>query len=132
MKSLYKADSGVRSLVEPHKTITMFLGVELLAWRYACLWKLPLKSVEHTERRGRRRKIYGWCYKEDGRLGIALQGVSPDELVDTIAHELAHLLHRRHSGKWRKLYETIHERMQDDDCADFLCLTSRLIETEDF
>lgn len=65
------------------------------------------------------KNIYGICHW-DGRIGIRIRWATGRPLhsyaiIDTMAHELAHLRHRTHSREWFKLHAAILSDMANTD-----------------
>lgn len=75
-------------------------------------FNLPAFTLEPlTDSRAR---LYGDCRHADNRirlrvhrLGNPSRPLSRRTLVDTLAHELAHLVHEDHPRTWRALYHEI-------------------------
>lgn len=93
-------------------------------------WKLVEKTTKHYARvfglRLKRvkpygRKAAGICY-EDGEIRISLydcDGLRKSYFVlDSIAHELAHLAFFNHRAEWIRLFSKILTRMADDKMFD--------------
>jgi predicted metal-dependent hydrolase len=73
---------------------------------YARSFGLPLKRIEWL---GPRRKFFGDC--KNGRIRIQLRRrryrIYPYHLIDTMAHELAHLRYPNHKPRWFDLHLAI-------------------------
>lgn len=93
-------------------------------------WKLVKKTTEHYAKRFGLRlkkvsplgtKASGVCY-EDGEICISMrdaEGLRKSYYVlDTIAHELAHLAFFNHREEWIRLFSRILTRMADDKVFD--------------
>lgn len=82
------------------------LDARVLARRFG----LALGSLDAESPRVKRR--YGVCY-DDGAIRIRLRHVRTGELlkysslVDTLCHEMAHLQHFNHGGRFERLYRRI-------------------------
>lgn len=98
--------------------------------RDAKRWKLVEKTTKHYARvfglrlqkvRPLGRKSAGICY-EDGEIRISLydrDGLRKSYFVlDSIAHELAHLAFFNHRSEWIRLFAKILTRMADDRAFD--------------
>jgi predicted metal-dependent hydrolase len=90
----------------------VFSYVHDMLMYFAAEFQLPLKEVKLVSHK---ENFYGDCNKE-GRIRIQVRrkGVGPllaYQIVDTMAHELAHLRHLNHSWKWFFLYAAILHRM---------------------
>ena len=110
----------------PDCDLSLWKAVELAAWRYACLHSVPLKSVEPIRNPGGTNN--GLCYQDEGRVCITIRerrangdwASVPEnglDIVDTLAHELAHLLDKTtelHSKRWRLEFDEIKEAMIQD------------------
>lgn len=83
---------------------------------YARVFGLRLKSVKSTNK-----KVAGLC-GYGGRIRVSLRdrdGLRKSyEIVDTIAHELAHLAFFNHRTEWVRLFAKILTRMADDKVFD--------------
>lgn len=88
-------------------------------WEYADIFNLPLRKVKPLPSD---KWFYGDC-SSDGRIRvqIAFQGGPRDcsrlqayQIIDTIAHELAHLRHSKHRPAWFRLHVLILARMEKD------------------
>jgi len=89
--------------------------------RYAHRFCLRLTSVSHMSRRNR--DYYdGSCSKRGKvRITIRRRNGSPLkawEIVDAMAHELAHLPFQDHKGAWFKLYSVILHAMAHEGVFD--------------
>jgi predicted metal-dependent hydrolase len=103
MKHVHKADRRLWSFVEQ------------VVWTYASLYDLAISEVKPVKRKNAHDR-YGQCSKH-GVVRIAVRTFSdgkwdkrPElayEIVDTIAHELAHLKHQKHNIAWLRLYANI-------------------------
>jgi len=109
----------------PDYDLPLWRAVELAAWRYSCLHEIPLKVIEPMKstikdhfgyariqlgvvciRLRRKNRRGNWTYSETGK-----------ELVDTLAHELAHLLapnEEGHGARWKVEFGDLKESMLDD------------------
>jgi len=79
---------------------------------YAGVYCLRLRSVELL--RGSN-TVFGRCYS-DGSIFITVRWkngkqVLPYSLLDTMAHELAHLRYFSHSPRWMRLHATLLQAM---------------------
>lgn len=93
----------------------LWVFVEKVIWRYAGLFDLPIEEVKPVKRKNTHDR-YGQCSK-NGVVRIALRTFSrgrwskrPElsyQIVDTIAHELAHLREQKHGALWIRLYADI-------------------------
>jgi predicted metal-dependent hydrolase len=87
---------------------------------YAREFGLPLRKVE---RMASHKDFYGDC-SSDGRIRIQLRrnGDRPIayQIIDTMAHELAHLEHQNHKRLWFSLHVIILHRLLDDLVYDDL------------
>lgn len=106
--------------------LPLWHAVELAAWRYACLHHLPLRAAEPIRNPGGFNN--GLCYQEEGRIQLTIRerlangtwSSVPDngiDIVDTLAHELAHLADKAtemHSRRWRLEFDEIKEAMLQD------------------
>jgi len=107
----------------PECDLALWRLVEEITWRFACLEKLPLTGVEPLRTHGES-KLAGWCDTRTGRIAIALRfskrgrwrkkTLSVNFIADTIAHELAHLRHRKESKKHRKYTQIILDNMFEE------------------
>jgi predicted metal-dependent hydrolase len=93
--------------------------VEATTWKYARQLNLPLRKVKPLPPE---KWFYGDC-SSDGRIRIqiAFQGSPRDcfrlhayQILDTIAHELAHLRHNKHRPDWFQLHVAILGQMEQD------------------
>jgi hypothetical protein len=110
MKNLHKDD----------KALWQF--IEATARRYADIFGLRLKRILPLPRR-EWNSCFGFCY-EDGviQLGTRHRG-NLDEahvILDTLAHELAHLAHMKHDHYWLALFSKIVYAMAQDGVLDRL------------
>jgi len=88
---------------------------EQVVWTYASLYDLTISDVKPVKRKNAGNR-FGQCSKH-GIVRLTLRDFShghwarrPElayEIVDTIAHELAHLRHQKHDSAWLKLYANI-------------------------
>ncbi len=51
-----------------------------------------------------KRKNYSGLCDYDGTITYRIHGKEPYQILDVIAHELAHLAHFDHNEKWMRLY----------------------------
>lgn len=100
--------------------------VEYIAWRWACLFRLPMISVEPYPAHGTG-GCWGWCDPKTGRVAICVRESSFEEpdgdslwnekplsafrILDTLAHELAHFAHSGHGKKHKRLHKEIFDDM---------------------
>ena len=62
-------------------------------------------------------KAYGYCYHDDKKITLNIEHVRRDsdkEIIDTIAHELAHGIcgyELKHSKKWKHTYMLIFNQL---------------------
>lgn len=88
--------------------------VEGLLWGYARYFHLPLKK---TKLLSPDKDFYGDC-SNDGRIRIQLRRGSRRlfayQIIDTMAHELAHLEHNNHKAPWFALHVHILAQMGHD------------------
>ena len=96
--------------------IDLWKKTEALAWRLAAEFDLPLKVVE-PKRRPIAGNAAGLCYCNEGRISIVLREknrvcdggawwskpCSWKQISETVAHELAHLLHQNHGAQFKEL-----------------------------
>jgi predicted metal-dependent hydrolase len=97
--------------------------VEKVIWDYASIYGLAIWGVKPVKRRNTHDR-YGQCSK-NGIVRLSLRTFShgrwdkrPElayEIVDTIAHELAHLRHQKHTAPWLRLYAVILGRLSQSD-----------------
>lgn len=94
--------------------------VELAAWKWACLRRLPLRSVEPLPAHGHS-DCFGWCDKDTKRIAVALRFSKGDfwharclparRILETLAHELAHLKFHSHGKQHRRLTRDLFDDM---------------------
>lgn len=93
-------------------------------------WRLVKKTTEHYARvfglrlrdvKPAGTRLAGYC-EEDGRVYISVRdrdGLRKSYYVlDSIAHELAHLAFFNHRSDWARLFASIIRRMADDGIFD--------------
>lgn len=104
----------------------VFRFVEKTLRQYAREFGLRLRTVRVTSERDARDGTYGRCFWS-GVIHVTLRWPEPDgrpvlaySLVETMAHELAHLRHFGHCGRWVRLHAEIFKRMADDGVFDKL------------
>lgn len=90
-----------------------------IARRYAVLFGLELRRVKRLKKRYRD-TLFGYC-TDDGVVAIGIDADDesrhhPYVVMQTIAHELAHLKHFSHGPAWFALYGEIFARMGADGC----------------
>lgn len=87
---------------------------------YAGRFNLQLNAVSPMPRR--KRKLYDGSCSKRGRIRITLRRrgelLKPWELVDVMAHELAHLPFQNHKTDWFKLYAIILHAMAHEGVFD--------------
>jgi predicted metal-dependent hydrolase len=87
---------------------------------YARFFHLPLREVKLM---APHKNFYGDC-SSDGRIRIQLRrnGDRPIayQIIDTMAHELAHLEYQNHKPPWFRLHMGLLVRMMDDGVYDDL------------
>lgn len=91
--------------------------VKKIARRHAVLHGLELKKVKPMHRRYAK-KFYGYC-TDRGVVAIGLRSERKKRycayrILETLAHELAHLRHWDHSQKWFALYGKILDSIGRD------------------
>lgn len=96
----------------------LFPLVEELCWRYAEQFGLRLTKVRTLNRR-EVKSAQGKCSVE-GVLGFDLLGQRAWQVLDLIAHELAHLAFFDHKMNWMRLYSQLVQKMLDDGVLDKL------------
>ena len=89
----------------------VFAFVESVLHDYADKYHLRLKKVSRTRPTNTR---FGWCL--NGEIAITVRWKNGLQLhayalVDTMAHELAHLRYMSHSQRWMQLYTEISFNM---------------------
>lgn len=104
----------------------LFYAVKSITREYALVFDLKLKSVKPMKLRNAE-GVVGTCSK-DGQIRIRLRASTdgkwdkkrdlPYQIVDTIAHELAHLLHQKHRNEWFKMHGSILYRLALDGVLD--------------
>ncbi len=105
----------------------LFLVVEYIAWRWACLYDLPLVSVEPYPAHASS-SAYGWNDVQFGRIAICVRRsnnglwdkapLSTEAILDTIAHELAHFEHKGEGKKHRKFTKALYDDMIEEGMFD--------------
>lgn len=103
--------------------------IEAQMQQFAGLYGLPFKGLLTIYKQKFARNIYGVCHW-DGRIGIRIRWATGRPLhsyaiIDTMAHELAHLRHRTHSRKWFSLHAAILGAMA---CTDLLNQINRRLK----
>lgn len=92
--------------------------VRSLVRRYAVLFGLELRKVKPLKRK-HAKKMYGYC-TDKGTVAIGIRDHGEKKLynayriMETIAHELAHVKHWNHGPEWFALYGQILARMGQD------------------
>lgn len=88
-----------------------FEFIEAEMFRFAGRFKLPLSGVLPMHREKSSIGYYGLCHR-DGRIAIRIRWANGRPLhayaiIDTMAHELAHLRYLTHSPRWFQLHSRI-------------------------
>lgn len=100
------------------KPLFSFVAKQLFS--YAQRFQLPLRQVKPMKRRNAKR-YYGQCSAR-GTIRITLRRrgkrILPYQIVDTMAHELAHLRHWKHRKEWFGLHTRILSLMDMDGLLD--------------
>lgn len=84
------------------------------AFGYAARFRLRLKVVKPL---AAHKEFYGDC-SSDGHIRIQLRrgkvALFPYQIIDTLAHELAHLRYLGHKSDWFRLHVRILAEMEQD------------------
>lgn len=93
---------------------------------YGRAFGLRVRRVRPMPEKLSAESVYGQCFSS-GTIYITIRWPKPDgravlayALVDTMAHELAHLRHPDHGSCWFRLYALIFYAMADDGVFDKL------------
>lgn len=94
--------------------------VKRTLFHYAALFNIRLKKVKVMPMH---KPWYGDC-NNDGRVRVQIRFSSeearftgpllPYHIIDTMAHELAHVRHNKHSPAWFRLHCQLLSAMEDD------------------
>ena len=95
----------------------LWFAVRSLVRRYAVLFGLELRKVKPLKKK-HGKKMYGYC-TEKGTVAIGIRAPGGKRycayrIMETIAHELAHVKHWNHKPEWFALYGQILARMGED------------------
>lgn len=107
--------------------LPLFRLLEVTAYKLAVEYRLALKSFEPKARPTY--GYWGFCQSAFGRVTMVIRWkkdsewapvtLSPRSLIDTLAHELAHLRHFPkdgiHGPKWKSLFKQIRDSLRDED-----------------
>jgi predicted metal-dependent hydrolase len=93
-----------------------FIDKELNGW--AWIHNLNYAGLLTIHKEKFARNLYGICHP-DGRIAIRIRwangrALMPYAIIDTMAHELAHLKYWTHSEKWFNLHSKILRDMAND------------------
>ena len=109
----------------------LWCAVEFIAWKWACLFHLPMKGIVPFPAHGTS-TTKGWNDPYTGVISVAVRysndGIWEEKplgalvILDTIAHELAHFRHGKENRKHRKFTKEILDDMVEAGALQELLL----------